>query len=560
MAYDDTYEAVYELYNRDAAWDELVTVGSREHLNLADEAIGRHADSDAIGLRIRDFETGEHEEYSFANLNAAANRVANYLDDHTDRNARVGVMLQPSIELYATVFGMAKAGRIWVPLDVVSGPDAITYRVRDSGVTILFMPDEHVEKIEPEDLPALERVVVIGELMTDAIGHITIDPYAAVEEREPTFETVPTHPNDIVRLSYTSGTTGQPKAIPRTHGWIMETNHAYVKYVLDLQPSDRYFAAASPAWSYGSYFGTVTPGMAGTAIGSYRGPFDPERFIETLVEWDVTNAFAPPTALRQLRAADLDFDASAINLRVLVTAGEALDEDTVVWCRDRFGVVPLDAYGAAEVSIVVSNYSFSDWQSKPGSMGKPLPGHEVTLLDDDGNEVGTNEVGEIAVKRRTGAWGDYSGEYWGDPEASLDLFQGPWLRVGDLARRDEEGYFWYYARKDAVINSAGHRIGPEEVEETVRKHDSVAEVCVVGVPDEERGERVKAFVALIDDVTPSDEVKRDITTFARSQLAAYAYPREIEFLPELPKTATRKIDRATLEEREPSVGGPTRGG
>lgn len=553
MAYNNTYEAVCDLYNRDAAWEELVTVECRESFNLADEALTRHADSDAIGLRIRDFETGDYEEYSFEELNTETNRVANYLVTHTDRQARIGVMVPPSLELYAAAFGTIKAGRIWVPLDVVFGPDALTYRAHDSGMTILFTADEHVDKIEPEHVPALKRVVTVDGATTTENAHVTIDPYAAVHAEKPAFEPVATHPNDLSRLVYTSGTTGQPKGMPSSHGWTAVANHAYVKYVLDLRPEDRYFVAASPAWAYGSSAGTIIPGMFGTAIGSYRGQFDPERFVETLVECDITNAFAPPTALRQLRTADIGVDSSDFDLRVLATAGEALDEETAEWCCEYFGVRPLDGYGASEVGLVVCNYSFGDWKVKPGSMGKPLPGREVALLDDDGDEVGPGEIGEIAVKRGIDIWGDARSDYWGNPEASLDLRDGPWLRVGDLAKRDEDGYYWYYARKDAVINSAGHRIGPEEIEETVLKHESVAEVCVVGVPDEERGERVKAFVALITDVTPSEEVKQDITSFARSRLAKYAYPREIEFLSELPKTATGKIDRAVLEQRESSA-------
>jgi acetyl-CoA synthetase len=549
MTFDDIYGAVDELYDRDAAWDELVTVGSRESLNLAEEAVGRHADSDETGLRIRDFETGEHEAYSFAELNEAADRVANYLVAHTRLHDRIGVMLQPSLELYAAAFGTLKAGRIWVSLDVLFGPDVLTYQAHDSGMTVLFTSSEHVEKIDPDRVPALERVVVVDGTTADERGHVTVDPYATVAAGATAFETVATHPNDVHKILYSSGTTGQPKGVPITHGWPVFAHHAYVKYVLDLRPTDTCFVAVSPAWGYGSFFGTVTPGMVGTAIGSYRGRFDPEQFLETLVEWGVTNAFAPPTALRQIRAADLDTDPSEFDLRVLATAGEALDEDTSDWCREHFGVRPLDAYGASEIGLILCNYSFPDWESKPGSMGKPLPGREVALLDDDGSEVETGELGEVAVRRQTEAWGDHCGEYWGQPAASLDLFEGPWLRVGDLARCDADGYYWYYARKDAVINSAGHRIGPGEVEETLLTHDAVSEVCVVGVPDETRGERIKAFVALVEGESPSEDLRADITTFARSQLSKYAYPREIEFLSELPKTATGKIARSALEQR-----------
>lgn len=546
----ETYAAVSDGYSPAVAWEELVTVGSRQSLNLADEALTRHAESDGVGLRIRDFESGAHETYSFAELDRAANRVANYLVTHTDRHARIGVMLPPSIELYAAAFGTVKAGRIWVPLDVVFGPDALTYRARDSGMTVLFTGAKHADKIEPERVSTLDRVVAVDGGTTIERGQLTIDPYSAVDAEASAFETVATHPNDIYRLVYTSGTTGQPKGIPSSHGWTAVASHAYLEHAIDLQPDDRYFVAASPSWAYGSFTGTIAPGMVGTAIGSYRGPYDPERFVETLHEWDITNAFAPPTALRQLRTADIDIDPADVDLRILATAGEALDKDTAEWCSERFGVRPLDMYGTSEVGIVVCNYSFDDWEHKPGSMGKPVPGREVVLLDDDGDTVGPDEIGEIAVERRIDILGDARSDYWGKPDAGLEMREGRWLRVGDLAKRDTDGHYWYYARKDAVINSAGHRIGPDEVEATVRKHDSVAEVCVVGVPDSERGERVKAFIAPTAGTTPSDDLKQDIASFARENLAKYAYPREIEFLDELPTTATGKVDRASLEERE----------
>ena len=252
MTYSDTYEAVYDLYDRDAAWEDLVDVGSRESLNLADEALTRHAGSDEVGLRIRDFQTGADEEYSFGDLNAAADCVANYLVEHTDRHDRVGVMLPPSLELYAAAFGTMKAGRIWVPLDVVFGPDALAHRARDSGMTLLFAPADHADAIDPERMQALDRVVLVDGPPADILREVTVDAYAVVLDHENAFETIETHPNDLFRLVYTSGTSGQPKGIPSPHGWTMVASHAFLKHVIDLRPEDRYFVAASPAWAYGS--------------------------------------------------------------------------------------------------------------------------------------------------------------------------------------------------------------------------------------------------------------------------------------------------------------------
>jgi acetyl-CoA synthetase len=248
----------------------------------------------------------------------------------------------------------------------------------------------------------------------------------------------------------------------------------------------------------------------------------------------------PPTALRQL--ANAGVEAEGIDLRVLLAAGESLDEDSVGWCRDVLGTEPQDSYGLTEAGMSVCNYAFEDWEVKPGSMGRPLPGKEVELLDDDEEPVEQGETGEICIRRE----GDDRGSYWGRPEATTEMFTGRWLHTDDLAREDEDGYFWYVGRKDSVIVSAGYRIGPDEVEETLLKHDAVAEVAVVGVPDETRGEVVKAHITPTRE--PDEGLAEEIQEFARETLSKHEYPREVEFHDELPKTATGKIARSDLEE------------
>ncbi|WP_222912859.1 AMP-binding protein [Natrinema sp. SYSU A 869] len=541
MTYESVYEAVYDQYETDASWDEHAHVGDRESLNIATESLGRHASSEETGLRIRDFETGETETYTFAKLDAAANRVSNYLDAHTDRGDRIGAMLPTHFELYAVVFGTIKAGRIYLPLAPMFGPDALNYRLEDAGATVLFTTADGCETVDGS-LPSLERVVTVdggrGAIDSDA----TVDDYDAVRDRSETFEPVETHPNDPYTLTYTSGTTGPPKGVLSSHGGVIEL-HAYAEYVADVRPDDVYLVAASPSWSYGLNMGTIMSGIRGTAIGCYRGQFDPRAFFETLEEWDVDNAMIPPTALRQSRAGGIDLEAYDVDLRVLLSAGESLDEDTVEWCENGLGAPPQDAYGLTEAGMVICNYAFDDWEGKPGSMGKVLPGVEVALLDEDGDEVAQGDVGEIAVKRDT----DAHGSYWGRPEATLETFTGRWLRTGDLARRDEDGYYWYVSRADDVIISAGYRIGPAEVEETLLNHPAVEEAGVVGTDHETRGEIVKAYVTLVDDADPSEGLNDDLQEFARDELSKHEYPREIEFLDELPKTASGKIKRSALE-------------
>ncbi|ARS91864.1 acyl-CoA synthetase [Natrarchaeobaculum aegyptiacum] len=541
MAYGDIYEAVRDLHDPDRGWDVHAHVGDEESLNVADEALGRHADSDETGLRIRDFESGETETYTFAELATAANRVSNYLLEHTERGDRVGAMLPTTFELYAVVFGTVQAGRIYLPLAPVFGPDALNYRLEDSGTRLLLTTDDTCEAVD-DSLSALERVVTLEGEATGATDQ-QVEGFDAIRERSSEFETVETNPNDPYTLTYTSGTTGQPKGVLSPHRGPIEL-YAYAEYVVDLRPDDVYLVAASPSWSYGLNMGTIMSGIRGTAIGCYRGQFDPHTFFETLEEWDVDNAMIPPTALRQARAAGMDLDAYDIDLRVLVSAGESLDEDTVAWCEDGLGAPPQDAYGLTEGGMVVCNYAFDDWAVKPGSMGRVTPGVEVALLDEDGEEVEQGEVGEIAIKRDE----DATGTYWGRPEATLETFTGPWLRTGDLARQDDDGYFWYVSRADNVIISAGYRIGPEEVEETLIDHPAVEEAAVVGKPDETRGEIVAAFVTVVDDAGDTADLPDELESFAREELSKHEYPREVTVIEELPKTASGKIKRSALLE------------
>ncbi len=548
MGYDSTYEAVYDLHDPEAAWDEVVTQGDRESLNVAQESVGRHANSQETAVRIADFETGETVSYSFAALNDAADQVGNYLAEHTARADRVAAMLPPRIELYAAIFGTVKAGRIYVPLTPLFGPEALSYRLADSETSVLFLAREYADALPDEEFPDLERVVVVDgpEAASPGAGidgEFAVDGYDRVRSHGADFEAVDTHPDDIYTLKYTSGTTGQPKGVPTRHRRIVHGS-GYNDYVVDLRPEDNYFVAASPAWSYG-LGATMSVGVRDTGIATYRGSFDPVSFLETLEEFEVTNLMCPPTALRQVRGAAVDPQEYDTDVRVLVSAGEALDEESVAWCDEVFGTKPLDAYGQTEAGMLLCNYSFEDWEIRPGSAGKPLPGMRVTLLDEAGNEVDDGDIGEICVRRSDVSAGT-TRVYWGNPDETVRTYQGQWYRTGDLARRDEDGYYWYVSRKDEVIISAGYRIGPEEVQEALVKHDAVAEAGVVGIPDETRGEVVKAYVTVTESATPGEALADDIREFARTELSKHEYPREVEFLEELPKTSSGKIKRREL--------------
>jgi len=550
MTYDSIYDAVSDTYEPAGAWERRVNAGEPESLNLAEEALGRHADSDDVALRVRDFDTGADEAHSFAELDAAANRAANFFEDTVERGARFGIMLPPRLELYAVLFGGIKSNRLFVPLDPKFGPEALSYRLDDADATALVTTADHLEKVDPEAIPSLERVLVVGG---DAapVGDLDVHEYDAVERRSDDYDAIRLHPSEPYGMSYSSGTTGQPTAHPSSHARV--ASEAYVKFVVDLLEDDTYFVAASPAWSYGLGAGTLSPGLVGANIGAYRGRFDLEMWVDTLDRWDVTNAMVAPTALRQLRSSDVNLDEYDVDLRVLVTAGETLDAGTAEWVEEHLGTTPIDAYGLTEGGMIVCNYPFPDWDIKHGSMGKPTPGYDIRLVDPDESPPATHEepvdgeemvfvdgpgvVGEIA-KYQSGGTGPMAGE---QPVG--------WMRTGDLAEVDSDGYWWYRGRADEVIISAGYRIGPEEVQEHLIEHDAVEEAGVIGAEHETRGNIVKAYVTLAPGHEPSSELREEIIQFAREGLSKHEYPRDLEFVDELPKTTSDKIIRRELEKR-----------
>ena len=550
MTYNDIYDAVVDTYRPEGAWERRIHAGELESLNLAEEALGRHAGSEETALRIRDFETGADEAHSFTELNDAANRAANFLEDTMERGQRLGLMLPPRLELYAVLFGAIKSLRLFVPLDPKFGPDALSYRLADAEATTLVTTADHLEKINPDEIPSLERVLVVGG-GTEPVGDLQVIPYDTVEEYASDYEAVRVHPSEPYGMSYSSGTTGQPTPHPSTHARVV--SEAYMKFVVDLLPEDTYFVAASPAWSYGLGAGTLSPGLVGANIGAYRGRFDLEMWVDTLDQWDVTNAMVAPTALRQLRASDVDVEAYDVDLRVLVTAGETLDAGTAEWVEEHLGTVPLDAYGLTEGGMLLCNYPFPDWEVKHGSMGKPVPGYDVRLVDPDASPDATHEAPapteEMVFVNEVGEVGEIAKYQSGGSGPMTGTQPVGWMRTGDLAEVDEDGYWWYRGRADEVIISAGYRIGPEEVQETLVDHPAVKEAGVIGVDDETRGNIVKAYVTLAAGYEESDDLREEITQFAKEELSKHEYPREMEFIDELPKTTSDKIIRRELADR-----------
>jgi len=528
VTYNDAYEAVADLYDKEAGWEEHAHVGDKESFNVATEALGRHSDSDdrSANPRLRERRDGNVH----VRRTRRRRKSGRQLSERTHRPRR-----PYRCEITYAVRAVRRRlrndqSRTNLPSASRLRPDALNYRLEDSRASVLFTTASGCEIVDA-DLSALDRIVTVDGGSVN--GSTTVDDYDAVREHDDAFDAVETHPNDPFTLTYTSGTTGSPKGVLSPHRGPVEL-HAYTEYVVDLRPDDVYLVAASPSWSYGLNMGTIMSASAGqrsavTAVSSTP------TFFETLEEWDVDNAMIPPTALRQSRAAGIDLSEYDIDLRVLISAGEALDQDTVDWCEEGFGAPPQDSYGLTEGGMVVCNYAFDDWEVKPGSMGKTIPGTEVALFDEDGNEVEQGEVGEIAIKRDDTSIGTYRGA----PKDPRDVHRP--LAPNQRPRTAGRGrLLWYVSRADNVIISSGYRIGPEEVEETLLNHPAVEEAAVVGKDHDTRGEIVAAYVTLVSDYEPSAELE-DSSATSPGRSSKHEYPREIAFIDELPR---RRAERS----------------
>jgi acetyl-CoA synthetase len=534
-----TYEEACEEFDWSEAWEFYG--GSRESFNLGNQIIGSVDDTDTTAVRIVDMDDGSEEVVSVGDLATRSRQFASFLDDcGLSSGDRVAAVMEPQEALYAAIAGTWLGGYVYVPLYTLFGPEALHYRLENSETKVVVTTSDHRDKIDEDELDDLEQVVIVDEPTEDET------PFSDVLEYDADYEPADTSADDLCALQYTSGTTGDPKGVEYPHGSPVAL-YPYTKYGVDLRADDTLLGMAPPAWSYGLFNCTVVPLKVGSELVTIRGEFDPGALVDIVTDHPVTSFFAPPTAFRQMAQLDIEIDPDAIDLRRIFSAGESVGASTVEWVEETFGRTVLEHYGFTEGGMLVNNYPLEGWEIKPGSMGKPLPGLEVELLDLEANEpVETGDVGEISVRHLEEV--SFAESYFKMPEKTAAKFGGDWVRSDDLARTDEDGYYWYVGRADDVIISAGYRIGPSEIEDSLLKHDAVAEVGVVGLPDEVRGEVVTAFVVPTASATPSDELAAEISNDVKQRLSKHEYPRRIEFVDELPKTASGKTQRYKLEE------------
>ncbi len=498
-----------------------------ERYNIAAEVCDSQPPGKAA-MVFEDFE-GARRELDWGELGSLANRAANVLALHgVKRGDRVAVCAPASPETAAMFLATWKLGAILLSLSVLYGDEGIQHRIRDSAPRLIVTDAENAARM-PGDL--VDEVVVLDERLL-----------AGADDQ---FETVDTSCDDPAQIYYTSGTTGLAKGILHAHRYLLA--HEEFLYCHDVRDGELFHGMGEWAWAAG-----IAPLLGPWRYGAVqyvyqrRGGFDPHEQLQALSRNRVTNVFATPTAIRSMMAIDDAAERYPQRFRVVCSAGEPLNPEAIRWFRDQYSVTVLDFYGLSESYPLCANFPFME--VREGSMGKVMPGWDVQILDEDENPVGVGERGEICLRARSNP--HYPLGYWNNDEAAEKTFGGDWFHTKDAAEADEDGYFWYSGRADDVIISAGYRIGPFEVESACIEHPAVREAAAVAAPDQRRGHVVKAYVVLAGDQQPSDELAKDIQGFVRGHLSAYAYPRQIEFTDELPKTLTGKIRRIELRERE----------
>ncbi|MEO7056707.1 MAG: AMP-binding protein [Caldimonas sp.] len=533
-----------------------------DDFNIAEVCCTRWARDTPEAIAIRfEHENGKRRDVSYAELDHSANLLAAALRRlGVGRGDRVALVLPQRIETAVAHIAIYRLGAVAMPLSFLFGPDALEYRLGDSGARLVIADEGSIDNVLAARAlcPHLETIVAVGA----ARGRGDVDWNAMLDGESGRFDAVDTRADDAAVLIYTSGTTGPPKGALLPHRALIGNLSGFVASQNWFGFEGRrntavFWSPADWAWA-GGLIDSLWPTLYfGREIVAYQGRFTPEKAFEILERHGVTHTFLFPTALKaMMKTVPEPRRRHRLKLEAIMSAGEAVGDAVFDYCRDKLGVVPNEMFGQTEVNYIVGNCALH-WPARPGSMGRAYPGHRIAVLDDAGREVARGTPGDVAIHRR-----DIHGDldpvfflgYWKRNDATRAKFTGSpdnsWCRTGDTAVMDDDGYLWYQGRSDDVFKVAGYRIGPSEIENCLVRHPAVANAAVVPKPDAERGALVKAFVVLAAGHEPSPELTAELQAHVRGKLAPYEYPNEIEFIDELPMTTTGKVQRRVLRLRE----------
>ncbi len=509
-------------------------------VDACDKWAAREPDRTALIVRRPE---GGFETVTYGRLREQSNRLANALRAlGIARGDRVAIILPQTTETAIAHLAIYKLGGIALPLASLFGVEALSYRLGNAGARAAITNAAGIAKLSQirNDIPELKHVLSI-----DGASDGALDFAETLSKASDSFTPVDTSADEPALMVYTSGTTGPPKGALHGHR-VLLGHYPGVQFPHEFfpKPGDRMWTPADWAWA-GGLLNILLPGLAFgvPVVAKKTEKFDPEEAFALMAEAEVRNTFIPPTALRMLRAAGKS--KHKLSLRTVGSGGEALGVQAYEWGREAFGLTINEFYGQTECNLVLSACG-AIGITKPGYIGKPVPGHEVAVIRADGSVCKPGEIGQIAVKRPDPVM---FLEYWKRPDATRDKFIGDWMTTGDQGEADDEGYVRFVGRDDDVITSAGYRIGPGEIEDCLIKHPAVALAAAVGKPDPVRTEIVKAFVTLKPGYTPSEALAAEIQAFVRTRLSAHEYPREVAFVDQMPMTTTGKVIRRALREQ-----------
>jgi acetyl-CoA synthetase len=566
------YRETYDNFSWDQVKNE-VEYFENGTTNIAHNALDRHLGTE-IEKKVAMVWANEKgtKEFTYGDLVRKTNQFANVLKNNDIKKGDRVFMFLPRIpELYISFLGALKLGAIASNMFAAFGYEAIEDRLKDSGAKVLVTTRELLERVNKvrNNLPELKHIFLVDiDGVSDSSSPfkgsgVTEHSYSTeMNDASEEFEVAHMDSEDPSYILYTSGTTGKPKGVVHTHGDIIQ-QHLTTKWILDLHPEDIYWCTADPGWVTGVVYGIIGPWSNGVTQIVYDGRFDPDVWYGLIEKYKVSVWYTAPTAIRMLMTdVELLKKHDLSSLRFIASVGEPLNPEAIIWGQKNLNLPIHDNYWQTETgSIVVANYASMD--IRPGSMGRPFPGIQAGIVDNEGNELPANTEGNLCFKP---GWPSMMKTIWNNPERYTKYFLSPpnglngpntpndpspnWYLTGDRAWKDDDGYYWFVGRDDDVIKTAGERVGPFEVESALMTHPAVAEAGVIGKPDPVRGAIIKAFIKLKPGHEGTEELKTEIQQYMKKELAGHAYPREIEFRDTLPKTRSGKIMRRVLKQQE----------
>ena len=513
--------------------------------NIGADVVDKHADSNKQNKVALFWENikGEEKKFTFGEMKTLTNKFGNALRELDFKKGDRFLIRLPNIpEFQVSFLGGVKIGAVPIPSSTMFRAHEVEYRIKDSSSKAVITTPEFVREVEEvaDDCPTLKHIILVGDAYDDRISY-----YDIMKDSSRNLDLEPTNSDDMAFFCYTSGTTGNPKGAVHLHRWVIG-NDPSVLYWQQAKEDDLIAHTGDLNWIFPLGNGFLYPWRHGISTFIYDGRFDPERWFKLLEKYKVTNLASVPTAYRMfltVKDAERKYDLSS--LRHCISAGEPLNPEVIKEWKRRFNLDVYDGIGMTEIMVYLSN--IKGMKIKPGSCGKPQPGHICAIVDDGGKPAKQGEPGILAVKR------DDPGlfkEYWNKPDKTAESFRNGWFLSGDVLYQDDEGYYWFSGRDDDLIMASGYRISPFEVESAIISHPDVLECAVVASPDKIRGVIVKAYVVLNDTKKASDKLIKEIQEHAKEVAAPYKYPREVEFVDELPKTQSGKIKRKELRELE----------